>query len=452
MEGKGVVSRGGRTATSLIVFIFTLALAQLPVSAANVTVQWDPSPDPSVVGYNFYYGVASRTYTNIINVGNATIVTVSNLVAGTTYYFAATAYNILGIESVFSDELVYTIPAATNAPPTLNAIGNLTINEDASAQTVNLAGITSGSGSENQTLTVTATSSNPSLIPNPTVNYTSPNTTGTLTFTPVANANGTATITVTVNDGQAQNNLFSRTFTVTVNAVNDPPTLNNIGNLTINEDAAAQTVNLAGITSGAANENQTLTVTATSSNPGLIPNPTVSYTSPNATGTLTFTPVADANGTATITVTVNDGQAQNNTFSRTFTVTVNAVNDPPTLNALGNLTLNESAGLQTVNLAGITSGAANENQTLTVTATSSNPGLIPNPTVSYTSPNTTGTLTFTPVANASGTATITVTVNDGQAQNNIFSRTFTVTVDQFVNTPPTLNAIGNLTINEDASA
>ena len=77
----------------------------------------------------------------------------------------------------------------------------------------------------------------------------------------------------------------------------------------------------------AANETQTLTVTASSSNTGLIPNPTVTYTSPNATGSLGFTPVANANGTATVTVTVNDGQAANNTVVQTFLVTVNAVND-----------------------------------------------------------------------------------------------------------------------------
>ena len=57
------------------------------------------------------------------------------------------------------------------------------------------------------------------------------------------------------------------------------------------------------------------------------------------------------------------------------------MNQPPTLNAITNLTINENAGLQTVNLSGISSGAANENQTLTVTATSSKPILIPNPTV-----------------------------------------------------------------------
>jgi hypothetical protein len=215
---------------------------------------------------------------------------------------------------------------------------------------------------------------------------------------------------------------------VTVNAVNQAPTLNAISNLTINENAGLQTVNLSGITSGATNEIQTLTVTAVSSNTGLIPNPTVNYTSANSTGSLTFTPVANGNGTATITVTVNNGGASNNIVTQTFMVTVNAVNQPPTLNAISNLTINENAGLQTVNLSGITSGAANEIQTLTVTAVSSNTGLIPNPAVNYTSANSTGSLTFTPVVNKTGTATVTVTVNDGGTSNNIVTRTFTVTV------------------------
>ena len=325
----------------------------------------------------------------------------------------------------------------------------MTINENAGLQTVNLSGITSGATNENQTLTVTAVSSNPALIPNPTVNYTSPNTNGTLTFTPVANGNGTATITVTVNDGGASNNIVTQTFTVTVNPVNQPPTLNALGNLVINENAGLQTVNLSGISSGATNEIQTLTVTAVSSNLALIPNPTVNYTSPNTTGTLTFTPAANGYGTATITVTVNDGGTSNNIVTKIFTVTVNPVNQPPTLNPIGNLTISKNAGLQTVSLSGITSGATNEIQTLTVTAVSSNLTLIPNPAVTYTSPGTNGTLTFKPATNATGTATIAVTVNDGGTSNNIVTRTFTVTVTDG-NQPPTLNPITNLTINENA--
>ena len=53
---------------------------------------------------------------------------------------------------------------------------------------------------------------------------------GSLSYTPVANASGTAQITVTVNDGGASNNIITRTFTVTVNPVNDLPTLDSIGN------------------------------------------------------------------------------------------------------------------------------------------------------------------------------------------------------------------------------
>ena len=273
----------------------------------------------------------------------------------------------------------------------MNPIGNVVINADAPlAQTVNLSGITSGAA--NHDCSYAATSSDPTIIPNPTVNYSSPDAAGTLTFTPVANANGTIAITVTINDGQSQNNLVSRTFTVTVNSMNDAPTLSPISDVVVNEDTGTQTVNLSGITSGAVNENQTLLVSATSSNKGLVPDPTVSYTSPDTTAALRFTPVPNASGTATITVTVNDGQSQNNLTTRTFTVTVNPVNDPPTLNPLSNLVINEDAPPQTVNLSGITSGATNETQTLIATAISSDPTIIPNPTVNYTSPNTTGTL------------------------------------------------------------
>ncbi|MAT13106.1 MAG: hypothetical protein CMM02_19080, partial [Rhodopirellula sp.] len=74
---------------------------------------------------------------------------------------------------------------------------------------------------------------------------------------------------------------------------------------------AQQTINLSGISAGGG-EQQPLRVTAVSSNPDLIADPTVGYTSDDATGTLTFTPVADQSGTSTITVTVEDGGLDGN--------------------------------------------------------------------------------------------------------------------------------------------
>jgi Fibronectin type III domain/Bacterial Ig domain len=428
MMYQGVVVR--EKFKALVVLLGIVLIQPISGFCASVTLAWDPSPDPQAVGYRIYYGVAQGNYTNSAPVGAVTTATVTGLVVGTTYYFAATAFDTNGIESIFSNETTYTPTPAVNQPPTLDALANVTINEGAAQQTVNLSGISSGAANETQTLVVTATSSNPTLIPNPTVTYTSPNGTGTIRFTPVNLAFGSATITVQVNDGGSSNNTLTRSFTVTVNPVNQAPTLNALANVTINEGAGQQTVNLAGISSGAANEAQTLVVTASSSDPTLIPNPTVTYTSPNATGTIRFTPVALAFGTATVTVQVNDGDASNNTVTRSFTVTVNSVNQAPTLNALANVSLNEGAGLQTVNLSGISSGAANETQTLIVTASSSNPALIPNPTVTYTSPNAAGTLAFTPVAGTGGSATITVTVNDGAANNNTATRTFTVSVNR----------------------
>ena len=238
------------------------------VAAGTVTLAWDASSGTNVIAnYKVYYGVASATYTNSVAAGTNLTVSVSNLVVGVTYYFAATAVDTSGLESDYSTE-VSTVISSPNQPPTLNALANVTINESAGQQTVNLSGITDGSTNESQTLTVTASSSNTGLIPNPTVTYTSPNATGSIRFTPVASAFGSAVITVTVNDGGASNNVISRTFTVTVNSVNQAPTLNTLADLTINESASQQTVNLSGIGSGAANESQTLTVTASSSNTG----------------------------------------------------------------------------------------------------------------------------------------------------------------------------------------
>jgi uncharacterized repeat protein (TIGR01451 family) len=281
-----------------------------------------------------------------------------------------------------------------------------------------------------------------------------------LNFTLTPNAGGTATLEIITNDlGNTPAPATSDTDTVTINItpINDVPALDAIANLDLGEDAPAQTVNLSGISDGDAESTQSLAITATSSNPALIPNPTVTYTSDNSTGSLSFAPTANAVGTATITVRVTDNGSNTppnvNFFERTFVVTVNALNDGPTLNTINDLNLNEDAAAQTIALGGITDGDADLAQTLTISATSSNPALIPNPAVTYTSPNLTGSLAFTPAANANGTATITIRVTDNgsnAAPNvNFFERTFVVTVAA-VNDAPTLNTISDLNLSEDA--
>jgi hypothetical protein len=93
----------------------------------GVTLAWDPSPDATVVGYKVHYGGARGVYTSTRDVGKVTSASITGLVEGATYYFAATAYNAVGLESGFSNEVGYTVPISTGPPTptvTLTSPGN----------------------------------------------------------------------------------------------------------------------------------------------------------------------------------------------------------------------------------------------------------------------------------------------------------------------------------------
>jgi hypothetical protein len=328
-----------------------------------------------------------------------------------------------------------------NDAPFFTKGANQSVAEDVGTQSVSgwASGIGTGPANENdQTLSFLVTNDNNALFAaQPAITLD-----GTLNYTPAPDANGSATVTAQAQDDGGTANggadtSAAQTFTITITPVNDAPTLDPIGDQSVLENAAVQTVNLSGIGVGPANESgQTLTVTATSDNPTLIPNPTIVYSSADTIGTLSFTPAANAVGSAIITVRVSDsgGGAPNaNSFERSFAVFIGPVNHRPSLDQPASLALPEDAGARQVALSGIGAGEANEiGQTLTVTATSDKPALIPNPTVSYSSPSSAATLNFTPVANASGTATITVRVSDDGGTANggmdIVERTFVVQV------------------------
>jgi hypothetical protein len=80
-------------------------------AAQSVTLAWNRDTDPTVVGYRLHDGTSSGNYTRTIEVGNTTTATVSNLTAGQTYYFAVTAYNAVGRESLPSNQVSFTATA-----------------------------------------------------------------------------------------------------------------------------------------------------------------------------------------------------------------------------------------------------------------------------------------------------------------------------------------------------
>ncbi len=250
----------------------------------------------------------------------------------------------------------------------------------------------------------------------------------------------TRTVTFSVNDG-ALGATGARDITVT--PVNDAPTLTAIPDPPIVlEDAPLQTVALAGISAGGG-ETQALTVTAKSSNPALIPDPVVAYTSPNDTGSLSFTPVANASGTAVITVQVQDDGGTANggvdTTVRTFTVRVMPVNDAPSFLKGANVTAAEDAGPQAIIrwATGLKAGPPDESgQALNFLVTVDKPALFSGaPAI-----NSAGTLTFTSAPNANGVAMVTVRLHDngGTANGGVDTsppQTFTLTIQPSNDSP-----------------
>jgi hypothetical protein len=79
--------------------------------SGSITLAWDPPTENTdgssltdLASHKIYYGTSSSNYTESIDVGNATDVTIDNLSPGL-WCFAATAYDASGNESDYSTEL-----------------------------------------------------------------------------------------------------------------------------------------------------------------------------------------------------------------------------------------------------------------------------------------------------------------------------------------------------------
>jgi len=141
-----------------------------------------------------------------------------------------------------------------------------------------------------------------------------------------------------------------------------------------------------------------------------------------ANRTVTVTPTANAfGGPVTITLTVSDGV---DSVTETFNVTVDPVNDAPTIAPVADQTVRSGAstGLIPFTVADIDNDAA----TLSVTATSDNGSLIPVERIVVGGSGTNRTVNITPLSGtAGGTVQVTLTVDDGELSA---SETFTVIV------------------------
>jgi len=88
-----------------------------PLWAADVIIGWTANaPSDHVTGYRVHYGTVTKTYTTVLDAGNAVRHKITNLTPGTTYFVTVTAYTAEGLESNYGDELTVAIPVKP-APP-----------------------------------------------------------------------------------------------------------------------------------------------------------------------------------------------------------------------------------------------------------------------------------------------------------------------------------------------
>jgi hypothetical protein len=159
----------------------------------------------------------------------------------------------------------------------------------------------------------------------------------TLTLDYALNQTGSSDITIRATDSSGE--FVDATFTVTVNVINNNPITSGLADISVDEDAAETVINLFAGFADTEDPDTVLTYTLSSNtNAGLFNTTTIDA----AAGTLTLEYAPNQNGSSNITVRATDS---NGLFVETlFTVTVNAINDSPTLNSFTGIVETTSEG------------------------------------------------------------------------------------------------------------
>jgi hypothetical protein len=91
-------------------------------AAGSLKASWNANTEPDLAGYKIYYGESSGNYTNSINVGKVTQYTVNQLKDGVDYYFTITAFDTAGNESGYALEVSAKVLVVDSTPPAVTGV------------------------------------------------------------------------------------------------------------------------------------------------------------------------------------------------------------------------------------------------------------------------------------------------------------------------------------------
>jgi len=307
-----------------------------------------------------------------------------------------------------------------NTPPVLPHIGDKTVDEGTLLTFTNLA---TDAELPFQTLTYTLDGGAPSGA---SISATK----GVFTWTPSeVQGPGIYAVTVRVTDNGSPPASVADTISITVNEVNTPPVLSHIGDKTINEGTLLTFTNLA---TDADLPAQSLTYSLDAGFPA--------GAAINATNCIfTWTPTeAQGPGSYPVTIRVSDSFANPGIAAETITITVNEVNSPPALAPIANQTVDENTPLS------FTNSATDSDLPAQTLAFSLDPGYPAGASIDAIS----GVFSWIPTeAQGPGTYPVTVRVTDNGSPASSAAQTLLITVNE-VNTPPSLGAVSDQTIDE----
>ncbi|MGE0798665.1 MAG: Ig-like domain-containing protein [Lautropia sp.] len=249
------------------------------------------------------------------------------------------------------------------------------------------------------------------------------NSDGSYEYTPAADFHGTDSFSYVANDGTI--NSAEATITVTVNPVNDAPVVED-GTGSTNEDTP-----LTGTLPVGTDVDGDLLVYGPAGSNG----PAHGQVEISGEGGFVYTPEADFHGTDSFDFSVSDGTT---TVVRTFTVTVNPVNDGPTATDDA-YSATEDTPLVVPAATGVLANDTDpDNDALTATVDTG-------PAHGTLVLNADGSFTYTPDADYSGTDTFTYTIEDAEAA--VSHATVTITVGGTNDAP--VAVAGTATTDED---
>ncbi len=373
-----------------------------------------------------------------------------------------------------SDRQTFTISITPiNDAPLFDIPSGLTVDEDEglisrNGFATNVRRGPVGTDDENgQTISFTVVAANPAAFEvQPTIEVD-----GTLTFKTAANVNSLnndLTVRVRLNDsGLASptpnnNASIERTFSITVNPVNDAPIANQFSrNSTEDQQITIQSADvlvgdIAGPTSDEVSQTLTITQVERATALGGVVSPV--FTSGVITS-MVYTPAPNSVGIDTFLYVVSDSGNPSRSGTGTITIVLSDINDPPSFTKGADQVVLEDVGVVTVNnwatniLAGAPSSVDEQaNQIVNFVVTADNPALFEvQPTVSPT-----GTLSFKPAKDAVGSTGLSIVAIDTGSNvapniNRSSVSSFSITLNP-VNDAPVFTAGAPVSVNEDSGA